>query len=33
MVNNGVFWVINGDWSIGSSQSGDFEIYKEAPNH
>lgn len=32
MVNNGVFWVINGSWSIGSQQTGEFEIYKEAPN-
>ena len=31
MVNNGIFWVINGTWSIGSNQSGNFEIYKEAP--
>lgn len=32
MVNNGIFWVINGTWSIGSNTTGQFEIFKEAPN-
>lgn len=32
MVNNGIFWVINGNWSIGSTTTGEFEIFKEAPS-
>jgi hypothetical protein len=34
MINNGTFWVINGKWQIlDSDDSGEFEIYKEAPDH